>query len=1015
MVTHLDKNNIAATYSENCSINPTESLVEMFVDIVQKGRISKGQCPALRPVFLKPHGVAKGTFRVRRDIPENFQIGLFAGDEYELWARFSSDTLPTVSDFKTTCGIGLKLFDTPTPKIFGLPDETTFDFIMQNYPVFFVDTAKDMCEFTKAGVIDGDYDPYLKEHPKTARILNDMAQPVGSVLSIPYWGILPFALGDKQYVKYMLKPTTQDQPPHTAPANPTYLAQEMAARLANEAMTFEFCIQLRTNPETMPLDEATVEWPVSESPFVPVADIVFPKQDINRRGQAAYGENLSMNIWRVTKEHKPQGSIADVRKVVYAASADTRRNANGVPDGEPITAKPDDLKAPCKDEVIVRAAIHPGIGVARVGNAETDFFIGPEVTDPPAQPNGFYRTPESTLKRQAARFRLYGYNTAGEVVRELTSSNADIEWKVHIANRKANWFHFITAMDIPETKDLVVDRRNKDVTGNKRSSLIIDPGERKITGTSQSGTAYRFASGKFKEQFVYLGELQTDDQGRLLFLGGHGVSASPSGAPPYIPAEPDSFNNAADWYDDMSDGPVNASVAINGQDIPVEGAWVITAPPNYAPEIIGWRTMYDLQVDIYTQAGWLPVPDKTRFTQDVLPQLQRLSNLQWVNKGYASMFGKGRPMDFNDPDFVAQLAQTPTIIPDPVTGGMITVDPYGQLRNQMLNSFRPYQPRVNDPRIWPWLYGDTFDGVVFAESPNTMLALPSLQQLHLQRWAAGNFVNDWHPDYQAPSSLDQVPLAEQPAMLDKAAMHFCLADAFHPGCEMTWPMRHTSLYRAPFRIRESTVPESPDQWGPKLNQQQALAPNGPLFAQVPGAITRWMGLPWQGDTAYCRSGYNPEFDLFLPTFWPARVPNTIITEDAYKIVIDESQPREIRIAAYSHRASWYRFIDHKNSDGSNPQVAEVMKRMVADFGLQGIVEARPGVRNDPDFPEVIYVENSAYADTLKKLRDVFLLRGAAIAEEGLSDFDAKLKEAGWEDEEQWQNALRLRQRKPTSD
>ena len=37
--------------------------------------------------------------------------------------------------------------------------------------------------------------------------------------------------------------------------------------------------------------------------------------------------------------------------------------------------------------------------------------------------------------------------------------------------------------------------------------------------------------------------------------------------------------------------------------------------------------------------------------------------------------------------------------------------------------------------------------------------------------------------------------------LDKAALHFCLADAFHPGCELTWPMRHASLYSAPFRIR----------------------------------------------------------------------------------------------------------------------------------------------------------------------------------------------------------------------
>jgi hypothetical protein len=41
----------------DCSTDPIESLKAMFVDMVQAGRIAKGQCPAMRPVFLKPHMV----------------------------------------------------------------------------------------------------------------------------------------------------------------------------------------------------------------------------------------------------------------------------------------------------------------------------------------------------------------------------------------------------------------------------------------------------------------------------------------------------------------------------------------------------------------------------------------------------------------------------------------------------------------------------------------------------------------------------------------------------------------------------------------------------------------------------------------------------------------------------------------------------------------------------------------------------------------------------------------------
>ena len=85
----------------------------------------------------------------------------------------------------------------------------------------------------------------------------------------------------------------------------------------------------------MPLDQATVRWDESLSPPVHVADLILPPQDIDARGQAAYGENLSWNIWRVTEDHKPVGSIADARRVVYAASAEQRRNVNGVPTGEP--------------------------------------------------------------------------------------------------------------------------------------------------------------------------------------------------------------------------------------------------------------------------------------------------------------------------------------------------------------------------------------------------------------------------------------------------------------------------------------------------------------------------------------------------------------------------------------------------------------------------------------------------------------------------------------------------------
>src|ERR1051325_235430 len=188
----------------NCAQDPSGKLKQMFVDIVQTRRIKQGQPPAARPVFRKVHGVASGMFEVRKDLPKNLRVGVFALKKLPAWVRFSSDIAPTGPDLKSTCGIGIKLFNVPGQKLLG--DGNTHDFILQNHDVFFVDTAEDMCEFTKAGVVQANYDPYLDTHPVTKQILADMKKIELSVLTATYWSVLPYAFGKDRYVKYKLEP-----------------------------------------------------------------------------------------------------------------------------------------------------------------------------------------------------------------------------------------------------------------------------------------------------------------------------------------------------------------------------------------------------------------------------------------------------------------------------------------------------------------------------------------------------------------------------------------------------------------------------------------------------------------------------------------------------------------------------------------------------------------------------------------------------------------------------------------
>ena len=920
----------------DCATEPIAGIVAEFVGERMGERIAQGQDPALRPVFVKYHGAARGVLTVAPDLPPDLRTGFLRaahGQEGGLtaWVRFSSDTLPDRTDFRRTIGMGIKLFGVSGPKLLEEEGQAdTQDLVVQNHDVFFVDTARDMCEFQQDPVA------YQNAHPLTRRILEQMRKPEESTLRATYWGVLPYAFGPDRYVKYKLVPVgcAPGDPRATPPdEDPSFLRGDLRHRLSVGEAAFDLMLQFRADPDRMPLDRATVRWEEAQSAPVRVARLTLHQQDITARGQEAYGDNLAYNPWHSLPEHRPIGSVAEARGIVYRLSAARRRDANGIPATEPGPARPPSVEPHGRDTRVVRAAIHPAIGVARVGDSADQFFFAPEVDDPPPLTTGTYKDATGALKRQAARFRVYGYNAAGEPVAELTADNADLRWTVHVANKKAAWYQFQLALDIPEAAQAAqTTLRNSTVPAGERGKLVIDPGPRSIRGRDRAERPeYRFDTGSFLGKPVYLGELRTDGVGRLVFLGGHGVSASKDNT------QATNFANNDGWHDDVSDGPVTAQVRVDGRAVPVEPAWVVVAPPNFAPEIKSVRTMYDLMRDTFVTVGTLPPPQRVSFTRDVLPILRRLCDLQWVNRGIAALFGHGGREHFLAPDRLAGLAD-----PGPR---------HGELRQQIWATMRDPDRDGLSPVSWPPVYGDAMS--VRPISARQHLALSPLQYELLARWAAGDFDADLDPSAVAPGVLDDVPLPERPRTLDRAALSFCVADAFHPGCELTWPMRHPTMYSAPFRLRHRDPTEPEPAYAGVLTPQTALAVDGPLYAQGPGDLTRWMAVPWQTDTARCRSGYylgyGPRYDPYLPTFWPARVPNQVLTEEDYEKAIDPGLTPEERQTAFERRAVWDRWLP--------PDRIEQMNAMVKDFGKLGLVERRVAPTADPDLPATMLVES----------------------------------------------------------
>lgn len=326
---------LAAEAGEGLDPRVAERIGDRFGSLVER-RHPPGQAGTVkRAVFLKPHGCVRGQFQVAGDLPARLRQGLFAKPaRHEAWLRISSDTVPATSDFaNSTVGFAVKVLGVPGRKV--LPGEEsagTQDFVLQNHPVFFVDTAEDFLDFTEA-IFDGTLQSYLAAHPGTAAILEEMSRPVGNVLGERYFSTTPYRLGTADHVKYSARPCT-GRPPEPPPATgePDYLRDRLLRDIATGGACYELQVQLRAD-DGMPLDRATVLWSEERSAPVTVATLTIPPQDVRAHDERC--EHLSFTAWHALPAHRPVGSVNEARGVVYKRLADVRRRRNGVALEEP--------------------------------------------------------------------------------------------------------------------------------------------------------------------------------------------------------------------------------------------------------------------------------------------------------------------------------------------------------------------------------------------------------------------------------------------------------------------------------------------------------------------------------------------------------------------------------------------------------------------------------------------------------------------------------------------------------
>jgi len=155
-----------------------------------------------------------------------------------------------------------------------------------------------------------------------------------------------------------------------------------------------------------------------------------------------------------------------------------------------------------------------------------------------------------------------------------------------------------------------------------------------------------------------------------------------------------------------------------------------------------------------------------------------------------------------------------------------------------------------------------------------------------------------------------------------------------------------------YRLRILPADESPrDDFGAVLTPTVCVGPEGPLAASGPGCLTRWLGIPWQTDEASCLSGYDASAYLPLPSFWAARVPNEVLSHNAFEQANDPKLSHAQRFKHLAHRQFWLRDLQ-----GSSYQ--NRINNMVAEWSKIGIVAERSvaAEQESSDFPRRWWVE-----------------------------------------------------------
>jgi hypothetical protein len=345
-----------------------ESAVQSAIEDIKRyisRTVETGGKRALRDAHAKGYGLAQAEVEILRGLPSEYAQGIYARPgRYEAMVRFSNGSHQTGADelLGNVCGMGLKLFGIDGPTLLeDEPDSHTFDYAMINYPIFFASTVEHYVIIHELELFAQPPPAQPCETPQMARarchqFLHDFLtglgklppeqwawdelgaflalahiKPVNLLLST-YWSVGAVRHGD--YIAKVRVAPVQEYADRVVwrafdPANaPDVFRPCLVAELRERPFEFDIQVQLCVDLDHMPVEDLTVAWSETLSPFVTVAKLRLPVQDIGGDDNFEKMDSTSMTQWRCTEDHRPLGNIQRARKEVYRQSSILRHQLN---------------------------------------------------------------------------------------------------------------------------------------------------------------------------------------------------------------------------------------------------------------------------------------------------------------------------------------------------------------------------------------------------------------------------------------------------------------------------------------------------------------------------------------------------------------------------------------------------------------------------------------------------------------------------------------------------------------